>query len=191
MVDGTRPSRTSEMENTASVAAIAMSQQQMRPTPPAKAAPLTRATTGCGSCVERAQHGGKAHRVGNVLGLALAGHPPHPVEVAAGRERRTRAGQHEHANGSVRADAAEGIGEIADDRLVERIAPLRPVERERGDAARVGRKGEIARAHAHIRKMPNSVLAIGALRLAESASARTRRVWAGSITPSSQRRALA
>src|ERR1700691_958178 len=48
MVAGTRPIRTSETAKTASAAATAMSQQLTSPTPPAKAAPLTRATTGFG-----------------------------------------------------------------------------------------------------------------------------------------------
>ena len=48
MVAGTSPSRTSDTANRASSAAIAMSQQQIKPTPPAKATPLTRATTGLG-----------------------------------------------------------------------------------------------------------------------------------------------
>ena len=41
-----------------------MSQQQMSPTPPAKAAPLTRATVGFGRSFKRAQHGGEdaSHR---------------------------------------------------------------------------------------------------------------------------------
>jgi hypothetical protein len=43
----------------------------------------------------------------------------------------------------------------------------------------------------HIRKTPNFTSGIGAFRLADSASASTRRVSAGSITPSSHSRALA
>ena len=56
----------------------------------------------------------------------------------------------------------------------------------------VGRNKNDGLAHlAHMRKTPKRVFSIGALRLAESASARTRRVSAGSMIPSSQRRALA
>ncbi len=44
--------------------------------------------------------------------------------------------------------------------------------------------------HAHILKMPKRVCSIGALRQAESARPSSRRVSAGSTTPSSQRRAL-
>ena len=43
----------------------------------------------------------------------------------------------------------------------------------------------------HIRKTPNFASGIGAFRLADSASASTRRVSAGSMTPSSHSRALA
>src|SRR2546427_12563257 len=42
----------------------------------------------------------------------------------------------------------------------------------------------------HIRKMPNVVSGIGALRDEESPSARTRRVSSGSMMPSSQSRAV-
>ena len=43
----------------------------------------------------------------------------------------------------------------------------------------------------HMRNTPNRVSSMGALRVADSPSASTRRVSAGSITPSSHRRAVA
>ena len=46
MVAGMRPSFTSDRQNSASYAATAMSHAATRPTPPAKAAPCTRAMVG-------------------------------------------------------------------------------------------------------------------------------------------------
>ena len=50
-------------------------------------------------------------------------------------------------------------------------------------------RNDPGRPDTHIRKTPNLPRSMGALRAAEMASASTVRVWGGSITPSSQRRA--
>ena len=59
-----------------------------------------------------------------------------------------------------------------------------------GDLAAIGDQDFVEQL-GHIRNTPNVVFSIGALRLAEIASASTRRVSAGSMMPSSQSRALA
>ena len=56
----------------------------------------------------------------------------HPLDVAAGAERRPVAGEHDRARvGRV----AECGGQLGDRRRVERVAPLRPRERDAGEAS--------------------------------------------------------
>ena len=88
-------------------------------------------------------------------------------------------------------------------RDMQRVGVGLGIDRDRADAQALGRAHHAASDLAaigdedfveqfgHIRNTPNDVFSIGALRLAEIASASTRRVSAGSMMPSSQSRALA
>ena len=111
---------------------------------------------------------------------------------------------------ALRAGAAGPIGQRLVGQLdMQRSAVGLGIDRDRGDAhpprgadhaagdlAAIGDQ-DFARTPAHIRKTPKrpgrspSNRSIGALRLAEIANARAMRVSAGSMTPSSQSRALA
>ena len=87
-----------------------MSQQQTRPTPPPKAAPLTRAMVGFGSALSVAISSASLSASSQILGLAKAGHGAHPLDVGAAQKGATGAGQDHHphvvARGSI--DQASG-----------------------------------------------------------------------------------
>ena len=67
IVAGMRPSLLSLNAKVASTAAIAMSQQATRPTPPPNAAPCTRATVGFGSSFSVRSISREARGIGEVL----------------------------------------------------------------------------------------------------------------------------
>ena len=131
---GTMPSRTSLVANCALSAAMAMSQAATRPTPPPSAAPLTMAITASGTR-RGAQHQLERARVGAVALLVVGRGALHPVEVGAGREALAGAGQHDGAHGGVLAQRLEGVRQVRDQRLVERVVELRPVQGDPGDRA--------------------------------------------------------
>ena len=87
--------------------AIAMSQHATRPTPPPKASPWTRAIVGLPRSASVAQHRRQRAGVGEVLGAAVARHPPHPVEVGAGAEAAPVAEQHDRADAVVGVERAQ------------------------------------------------------------------------------------
>ena len=110
----------------------------------------------------------------------------HPREVGAGRERAAGAGQHDDPDDRRRlrrrstasASAASRPGSSA-------LRRSGPVERQRSRPAPRGQPDV-----AHIRNTPKVVGSIGAREAASRPSASTLRVSSGSITPSSQRRAV-
>ena len=124
-------------------------------------------------------------------GLARGCKDPVDVEVAVARPRRSEQDRgigHRHMQ-----RIAIGFGIDGDRPQAERA---RRADDAAGDLAAVGdQQGAEAavdwRAHHHILKMPNFVGSAGALAAAESARPSTWRVSAGSITPSSQSRAVA
>ena len=114
--------------------------------------------------------------------------PPEAAPQAAGEQHRRD-----------RADAGEqeGDAELAvsgADLCLHVGNERRPRSPERAERRETGKRPPRGAAHhgrpGHIRKTPNFVSGIGALRAAEIASARTSRVCAGSITPSSHSRAV-
>ncbi len=122
----------------------------------------------------------------NRLGAALPGSGDDALdrEIALARRRRADPiGLVGHGD-MERAGIGIGIDRDATDGETAR----RPHDAA-GDLAAIG--DEDLAEHPHIRKTPKRVFSIGALRLADKARPSTMRVSAGSITPSSQSRALA
>src|SRR5687767_2497577 len=127
MVAGERPSFASEKQNFACDVPMAMSHAATSPVPPANAGPCTRAMVGCG-------RRSSAASIGKVLVMAVLRHALHPVQVGAGAERRPVAGQDYNAHRRIVLDFKEGFLEQSDERVIERIAYVRPVERDAGNA---------------------------------------------------------
>src|SRR5262249_50829247 len=127
--------------------------------------------------------------VAQVLLIAVGRGAAHPVEVAAGREALPAAAQDEDACSRIVLDPVERLGEQADEVVVEGVVQPRPVQRQRRDAIVDGGK-EVGHA-SYILKTPKRVGSIGALSAAEIPRPSTMRLSAGSMTPSSQIRALA
>ncbi len=80
------------------------------------------------------------------LGLGAVLRLGHALHVAACAERDARAGEHHGADVGVRLACGQRIGEGGDHRRGQRVAPLRPVHRDDGDAVvdvgeEVGRAG--------------------------------------------------
>ena len=138
-----------------------------------------------GKAVERRQHQRERLGVGEVLIVAVLRHALHPVEVGAGAERRAVAGEDDDAHLVILPHGDERVVQLLDESIVERVAQLGPVERDACNAAL------LVDSEHYIRKTPNFVSSTGALSEAEMARPRSRRVSAGSTTPSSHRRALA
>ena len=74
------------------------------------------------------QHGGEAFGVAPVLCGRIAGHAPHPVEVAAGRETLAGGAQANGAHRAIAAEALESGGKIGDQGVVEGVMDVRPVQ---------------------------------------------------------------
>src|SRR5207302_8272632 len=117
----------------------------------------------------------------------------HPVQVRAGRKTLAAPAEHDDAYSSVVVRSPERIVQFGNQRLVEGIVAVGPVHPDRRDAV-ADPDLEALIVHVtspYMRKTPNCVFSIGALSDAAMARPRTRRVCAGSITPSSHRRAVA
>jgi len=82
-------------------------------------------------------------RVGEILLGAERRHPFHPVEVCSGAKALPGAGEHDEAHVRIVVERHERCGQVADQRLVERIVELGSIERHRRD--RVANR-DIARA---------------------------------------------
>ena len=188
MVAGDRPSFASDRQNFASGVPTAMSQAATRPVPPANAGPCTRAIGRLGHAVERGEHVRRAPCASARFSLvAVARHALHPVEVGAGAERRAVA-REDHARELTWSFSMSGRTSVKDAISAS------------SNALRTSGRSSVTRATPflfsscaapHILKTPNFVSSIGALSEAEIARPSSRRVSAGSTTPSSQSRALA
>ncbi len=112
-------------------------------------------------------------------------------EIAAAREDRlVRRREDDAPHLVVVACGGEGGEQVVEHPVREGVARLRLIERDR----RNSRRGDVVAnrlvARAHMRKMPYPSSPSGAWAQAASARARTKRVWRGSMTPSSQMRAV-
>ena len=129
---GGMPTRTSGIEKNAAGVAMAMSQQVTKPAPPPTAPPSTTAMVGLGRPSRTVKH--VAERIlGWLRRLGLGARPPRR-KVGAGAEMLAGAAQDHDPHGVVRGQRLELIAELIEHRLVERIAALGPVERDRRDA---------------------------------------------------------
>ncbi len=84
--------------------------------------------------VDGVERRSEVHRVGAVLLRTVAGHLFHPVQIGAGAERRTRAGEHHGAHRGIRVHGQEGARQLIDHGFVEGVAYLRTVHPDRGYA---------------------------------------------------------
>ncbi len=102
--------------------------------PPPRAKPLTAATTGLPHCSSRRIMRWPAQRARLPVGGALAADLS---DVGAGDERLGAGTGEEHAaDGALALDPAGRVVQLRDDRGVERVELVRPVDRDRGDAVR-------------------------------------------------------
>src|SRR5690606_40768737 len=115
--------------------------------------------------------------------------------VGAGGEMLAASAQQQKTQLGVGIQGFQGGGQLADHLRVEGVVLLGAVQPQGGKAARVAFEldgleishGGLA---CYMRNTPKRVGSMGALRLADNASASTSRVCAGSMTPSSHSRAL-
>ena len=82
--------------------------------------------------VDRLQHPVQPHRVLDVLVVREVDRGALPFDVGAGAEARPLAGEDDRARV---ADVSEGLGELGDQRGVERVPPLGTRERDPEDVA--------------------------------------------------------
>src|SRR6185437_15549824 len=106
------------------------------------------------------------------------------VLTGAGKAFCAGAGEHDDP-GAVVGQRRDHLGELDHELAVERVAGVRAVERDRGHEA-----VPVEPDAAHIRKTPKVVSGTGPHAAAARPKASTLRVSTGSITPSSQRRAV-
>ncbi len=87
--------------------------------------------------LEPGEEGREAARIGFVGFLCRRARRAHLADVGAGAEDVAGTFQHDDAYRHFARERRERLGEPGDELGGERVAPLRPVERQRGDAARV------------------------------------------------------
>ena len=146
---------------------------------------------GFGALENHTQHVGELACVGQVLVACVVGHAAHPVQVGASAKGRAFGGQHHDAHVRARTHLQKGGGDVGNHLIAEGVAHFGLGEGDGGAVAVVGQGKGCHACLPYMRKTPNLVSSMGALRAADRPSARTRRVSTGSITPSSHKRALA
>ena len=112
--------------------ASAMSAQATSPAPAAERVPVHERQHRRRAAVDRFEHAPERERVVDVLVVAQIDGRAHPVDVGAGAEARPLTREHDRARS---ADVDERLGELRDQRAVERVPPLRPRERDAEDVA--------------------------------------------------------
>ena len=115
------PSFTSEKAKTASGAAIAMSDAATSPAPPPRACPCTRVTTGAGQPSIASSIARSAFASATFSSYERSTEERIQSTSAPGGEARSVAREHD---GARTADADERLGELGDQRRVERVAPV-------------------------------------------------------------------
>ena len=172
--------------------------EQIEPDTAAEGRTLDQGHGRFGEPVERAHQARQRARVLQVLFLGITGHALHPAEIRACREALARGGQHDGAHAPVGLHRQKRRRQLRDQRVVEGIVHFGPVEGKASHAV-VGDvlqdqgigHGVPAILWPYIRNRPKRVGAIGALSDAEIARPKVMRVSAGSMMPSSHRRAVA
>src|SRR5215471_15150908 len=124
--------------------------------------------------------------VGKVLLVCVLNHALHPVQIGAGAERLTIAGEDNDAHFMTPAEFGEGLGHLPREFIIKCVMNFRAVQNDKSDTL-----VNIDLQHgSYIRNTPNRVSSCGAFLAAEIPRPRTIRVSKGSMTPSSQRRAV-
>ena len=85
-----------------------------------------------GAAVDRLEHAAQRVRVGDVRVEVEVDRAAHPLDVRTGAEARPVPREHDGPRG---ADVDERLGELGDQRGVERVARLRPREGDAEDVA--------------------------------------------------------
>src|SRR5262249_1556121 len=112
--------------------------------------------------VERAQHRADRFCAREILRFAARRHASHPAEIGAGRKGDAAAGEDDNPRFAVRAERLECIGQRMDDAVVDRVAHLRPIDRDGGNAVRV--LGNENASLAHLISLRREVLSSGTAR---------------------------
>src|SRR5215471_5889381 len=124
--------------------------------------------------------------VGKVLFVRVLNHALHPVQICAGTERLTIAGEDDDAHFVTPAEFGEGVGHLLCEFIVKCVMDFRAVQNDKTNTL-----VDIDLQHwSYIRNTPNRVSSCGAFIAAEIPRPRTIRVSKGSMTPSSQSRAV-
>ncbi len=163
----------------------------------AESGALYQADHGLGQVVEYVHQPRQFPGIIQVFLAAVLGHAAHPAKVGPGGEVLAFGAQDNDLHAVVGIHLGEGADQLLDDHVVEGVAFVRAVENHLGNAfvATFEQNCGFVVCHVslpdYIRNTPKRVGLAGRLRVADRLRATTSRVWAGSITPSSQRRALA
>jgi hypothetical protein len=103
-----------------------------------------------GAAVDLVQHQGEPQRVLVVLLLGVVDDPLHPVHVGAGAKAAAFAGEHGDADFGIVADRGEGLDQVHEHLVVERVADVRAVQRDPRDGALAGQAYGVV-SHWHLR----------------------------------------
>ena len=144
--------------------------------------------------VNGVQHVRELACIGQVFFAAVIRHAAHPVQIGSRTKGGPFGSQHHGAYIGDLSHGFKGGGDFGNHLVAEGVADFGLRQRHGGNAGIHGqgdRAGQATPSLHYMRNTPKRVSSIGALRLAARLSASTRRVSAGSITPSSHRRALA
>ena len=139
------------------------------------------------------KHARDFQRIGMILGVAEQRHRAHPVEIGARAEHRPTRADHDHTRFGGSFDIRKCRGDLGNQRVIESIADFGAVEPQPAHGAALLDLDVLIVSHAsrHMRKMPKRVSGMGCRSATARPSPRHMRVSTGSMTPSSQRRAVA
>ena len=139
--------------------------------------------------IERAQQIRKAPRVGYIFLTALPCRVAHPFEIGTRAEMLAVRREHDTSHRWIPATRRQFGLQLGNELCIESVVFLRPGQRDPCCAMRTSLRPEMSGC-LHIRNTPKRVGATGAPSPAWMASPNTRRVSAGEMIPSSQRRAV-
>ena len=86
-----------------------------------------------GQAIQRAQHVCQRVRVGQIIRVAVARHLLHPIQIRAGTKALARAGENDRAYAFVAIERDEGVGQLGNQRIVECIVEIRPIQHDDRD----------------------------------------------------------
>src|SRR5215471_20594032 len=186
MMAGMIPSFTSVKPNCTDSIATPISHAATSPSPPAERRAMDPGDHGLRTLGDGEVHLPYGAGVGKVLLVCVLNHALHPVQIGAGAERLTIAGEDNDAHFITPAEFGEGLGHLPREFIIKCVMDFRAVQNDKSDTL-----VDIDLQHgSYIRNTPNRVSSCGAFLAAEIPRPRTIRVSKGSMTPSSQRRAV-